>query len=68
MGASASSTCREQKDEAACNKLDSWYECKWETKCKFVGRSLSDRMTENAQPIDSSDAGILRAIDDNRWD
>jgi len=25
-------------------------------------------MTENAQPIDSLDAGILRAIDDNRWD
>jgi len=24
-------------------------------------------MTENAQPIDSSDAGILRAIADNRW-
>ena len=80
MGNSGStSICWSKKTEAACKEVSN--ECKWahEKPCFFCrartachkksgGRSLSDRMTENAQPIDSLDAGILRAIDDNRWD
>ena len=75
MTSSREKLCLSKKTEAACKDVPN--ECEWATKkpllCYYCRpRTMCHvkigRMTENAQPIDSKVAAILRAIADNKWD